>query len=825
MRDSSLPDTGLPVESAVAAVRHALAEHGHAVLVAPPGSGKTTVVPLRLLDEPWVGGRKIVVLEPRRLATRAAARRMAHLLGEEVGATVGYVTRTDRNTRPDVPVEVVTEGVLTRRLQRDPGIADTSLVVFDEFHERNLQTDLGLALALDARVVLRPDLRILVMSATIDGHRIAGLIGGGEPAPVVAATAPSHPVEVRWAPLPRQVRIETHAAAVVRSVLATEDGDVLVFLPGMAEMRRVASALVEDGIGANVHLLHGSLPVAEQDAALAPSPPGRRRVVLATDIAETSLTVEGVRIVVDSGLARAPRFDARTGMTRLRTVAIAKASAEQRAGRAGRTEPGVAYRLWSKLEHGARVPHIVPEITQVDLGGFALELADRGVASPAHLRFLDPPPARTFGEAHTLLTTLGALGSGGEITALGRAMANLPLHPRLAHMVVTATDDDATLACIVAAIVDDRDILRGSADELPVDLAVRVAAVAGQRTRLRADPAAVERVRRTARDLAERSGVRWGEVEPAHSGRVAAGAYPDRIAIRRGSPGRFQLRTGTTAWCAAGDALAVAPFLVVCDLDGKRKDARIRMAAALSPDEVAARFAAEVEERRRLEWEGERLVERIERRLSGFALDRRDRRPGPSPEVTAAVMVRVRQRGIAVLPWDDAVEDLTRRVGYLNRRLGPPWPDWSPATLLATLETWLVPHAGSPTGLDDLAGLNLRRILLRSLDPRIADDLDRLAPARLTVPSGRAVAVDYSGDVPVLAVRVQEMFGSTVTPAIAGEPVRLHLLSPAGRPVQVTQDLAGFWKGSWAAVRRDLAGRYPKHAWPDDPAHAPPTGR
>ena len=826
MSGPHLNDTGLPVEAVVPAVRVALAEHRHAVLTAPPGSGKTTVVPLRLMGEPWLRDRKIVVLEPRRLATRAAARRMAQLLGEQVGLTVGYVTRTDRRTGPGVRVEVVTEGVLTRRLQSDPGLVDTGMVVFDEFHERNLQTDLGLALALDARGILRPDLRILVMSATIDAAKVAGVVGDDEaPAPVVMAEARAHPVEVRWAPPLRNARIEPHAAAVIRTVLSTEPGDLLVFLPGMGEMRRIERLLAEDGVDADVHLLHGSLPLEEQDAAIAPSDPGTRKVVLSTDIAETSITVEGVRIVIDSGLARAPRFDARTGMTRLRVVSISKASADQRAGRAGRTEPGIAYRLWSKLEQGGRVAHIVPEITQVDLAGLALELAAWGAASPAHLRFLDPPPARAFEEGRKLLAALGALDGGGRLTEVGRAMANLPLHPRLAHMVATAAAADATLACIVAAVVDDRDILRGRPDEVPVDLAARVAIVAGERTHPRADRGAIDRVRRNARDLADRARVEWGSVEPSHSGRVAASAYPDRLAIRRGSPGRFQLRTGTTAWCAAQDPLAVEQFLVVCDIDGKRKDARIRLAAALTPDEVADRFASEVDERRRLEWEGDRLVERIERRLGGFALDRRERRPDPGPDTTAAIVDRVRHRGLAALPWTPAVSQLSERVTYLHRHLGDPWPDWSPEALEASLDVWLAPHAAAATGLDDLARLDLRRILMRWLDPRLAADLDVLAPARITVPSGRAITVDYTGDVPTMAVRVQEMFGSTVTPSVAGEPVRLELLSPAGRPVQITQDLAGFWEGSWAEVRKEMAGRYPKHDWPDDPAAANPTSR
>lgn len=816
--------TDLPVEAVIGELATALAARGSAVLVAPPGSGKTTVVPLRLLGEPWLEGRRIVVLEPRRLATRAAARRMASLLDEQVGETVGFVTRDERRTGPKTRIEVVTEGVLTRRLQRDAEQAGTGLVVFDELHERNLQTDLGLALALDARRALRPDLRLLAMSATLDASRVAAVLGQPlAPAPVISCEVRPHPVEIYWAPPPRQGRLEPHAAGVIRRALAADPGDVLVFLPGMAEILRVAELLGDPG--ADVRPLHGSLPPADQDAALLPSPAGRRKVVLATDIAETSLTVEGVRVVVDSGLARAPRFDARTGMTRLRTVAVSKASADQRAGRASRLGPGAAYRLWSKLEHAARRPHIDPEIAVVDLAGLVLELAAWGVVDPSTLSFLDPPPARAFEEARRLLELLGAVDASGRSTDLGRAMADLPLHPRLAHMVAAADPEDRPLACVLAALVDERDVLRRPAEpgarptDVPTDVATRVRLVAPADRRSMSGSAA--RVSRSAADIARRAGVPVGPVQADHAGRVLALAFPDRLAVRRGSPGRFQLRTGTTAWVPPEDPLAGERFLVACDLDGRRSDARIRLAAPLDPDEVAARFSHEVEERVELAWVGDRLVERRQRRLGGLALDTAERRPSPGPATTAAILARLRDGRLADLPWTEGSRHLRQRVAFLRARQGEPWPDWSDEVLAATLEDWLVPAIGDATGLDDVAGLDPGTILRRRLGA-LARELDALAPTHLTLTSGRRLEVDYGGEVPAVAVRVQELYGTRETPTVAGEPVLLHLLSPAGRPVQITRDLAGFWAGSWKAVRKEMAGRYPRHRWPEDPAAAVP---
>jgi ATP-dependent helicase HrpB len=810
-----MSSTHLPVEAVVPEVADALTTRGAAVLVAPPGSGKTTVVPLRLLDR--VEG-SILLLEPRRLATRAAARRMASLLSEPVGATVGYVTRHEREVGPGTRIQVVTEGILTRRLQSDPTLDGVGLVIFDEVHERNLQTDLGLALALDARAGLRPDLALLVMSATIDASAVANALGG---APVVTAEALTHPIDMRWRPPPPRSRhTDEHTARVIREALDSEEGDLLVFLPGMAEIRRVQDRL--QGVLAEVLVLHGSLPTEEQDRAIAPSRPPFRKVVLSTDIAESSLTVEGVRIVIDAGQTRSPRFDPRTGMTRLRTVPISKASADQRTGRAGRTAPGVAYRLWSKMEQAARPAHIEPEITAVDLAGLALELAAWGVADPAKLTWLDEPPAPAWQEARSLLELLGAL-DGDALTPTGREMAALPLHPRLARMVVDA-GEQRELAVLLAAVLDERDPMRGRPDQVPVDLALRV--------RLLADPGyrhpaaagtSIPQIREVARDLARRAGFALsGSVDLDETGPVLALAYPDRLAMRRGGPGQFQLRTGNRAVVPAGDTLAGETFLVAADLDGRRSNARIRLAAGIDPADVGRLFGHEVDERRRLTWTNGRLVDRTERRLGGVVLDSVDRSPSQGDATTAALVRRVSDEGLTSLTWTKASSGLRDRVAHLRRRMGEEWPDWSDAALRSTVHEWLAPYLAAATGWDDVVSLDLSGVLRAMLGHRHVARLEELAPTHVTVPSGRRVALDYSGAEPTLAVRVQEMFGSDRTPTVGGEPVVLELLSPAERPVQVTSDLAGFWSGTWHDVRKEMAGRYPKHSWPEDPLAALP---
>ncbi len=800
---------GLPVEVAIPDLERALADHGQAILTAPPGSGKTTVAPLRLLDT----YSRIVMLEPRRVATRAAARWMANTLGEEVGQTVGYVTRDDRRTGPATRLEVVTEGILTRRLQSDPLLTGVDLVIFDEFHERNLQSDLGLALTLDVRRSVRPDLAILVMSATLDAQRLSThLAGSGNPAPVVEAEGLLHPVEVRWRPPSRGARIEEHVAITVRHAFAVDRGDILVFLPGIGEIERARRALGD--LPATVHRLHGSLSVDEQDAAL--SPGTHRKVILSTDIAESSLTVEGVSVVIDDGRSRVPRYDPRTGMTRLTTVTIPRSSADQRAGRAGRLGPGIAYRLWSKIEHAARKAHAEPELTQVDLGGFVLDLLAWG-ATAGSLPFLDPPPPRSVDEAMTLLASLGAIDDGGVLTDLGRTMSNLPVHPRLGAMLAGA-GDHLELAAILAAILEDRDPFRGPPHELPIDLALRASVVAGIGRHPAADDRGLDRIRRDAADLVRRTGMHGsGPIDPGESGRLLAMAYPDRLAIRRGTPGRFQLRTGPTAFCDAGDVLATEAFLIAADLDGKRRDSRIRLAAAIDPADVADRFASEVSTETRLEWSGDRLVLTRERRLGGLVLDSSVDRPPPDERTVDALLDRIRTEGLDRLPWSDRAIDLRTRSTLLHRKLGEPWPDLSDAHLTETLDVWLGPHLVGATSLEDVRRLDFSR-LVAGLIGHLMPDLDLLAPAAIELPTGRRRRLDYSGDVPVLSVRVQELFGLTTTPVVAGEPIVIEMLSPAGRPVQVTRDLEGFWTGTWHDVRKDMAGRYPKHAWPADPS-------
>jgi ATP-dependent helicase HrpB len=813
----ALPD--LPVVETFDALRRGLDERHRAIVVAPPGAGKTTLVPLALLDEPWVAGQRIVMLEPRRLAARAAARRMADLLGERVGDTVGYQTRDERRIGASTRVEVLTEGILTRRLQGDAELPGVAMVIFDEVHERNLPTDLGLALALDVAHTIRPDLRLLAMSATPDIEALSRVLG--EPA-VVESTGRAFPVDIRWRPIDRRTRIDEAVTAAVRAAIREESGDVLVFLPGIGEIRRVQSSLTGTlGDAVDVVPLAGALPLAEQDVALAASPPGRRRVVLSTDIAETSLTVAGVRVVVDSGLARAPRFDVRTGMTRLTTITTSRASADQRAGRAGRVEPGVCYRLWSKVEHGTRPAHRPPEILEADLSGLALELSAWGTPVD-ELAFATPPPAKSMRAGRELLFDLGAFDDTGRLTETGRSMLAMPVHPRLAAMLVA---ERSALGCAIAALLDERDVLRGRPDELPSDLSVRLGVLAGRARHDRADHRAVERVRERARDLARRLGVEFDEcqIDADRAGAALLHAYPDRLAARR-RPGQFQLRSGSGAWIPDDDPLAHELFVVAADLDGRRDRARIRLAAGLDADEIARELADQVDESSRLEWDRERddLVERVERRLGAMRLGEAVRPPRPGEATTRALLERVRSTGLAVLGWSSSSISLRERVSFLHGAVGDPWPDWSVEALARTLERWLEPYLAGASRRADLERLDLTTVLRSQLPWPQGADLDALAPPSLTLPTGRSVPIDYSADQPSARVRVQDLFGATEHPTAGGRPIVLHLLSPADRPIQVTADLPGFWSGSWADVRKDLAGRYPKHQWPLDPANAAP---
>jgi ATP-dependent helicase HrpB len=787
------------------------------VLVAPPGAGKTTLVPLALMTEPWLGEKRVLMLEPRRLATRAAARRMASLLGESVGERVGYQTRDERHIGSATRVEVVTEGILTRRLQNDPELPGVGLVMFDEVHERNLPTDVGLAFALDSIRTIRPDLRLIAMSATPDTDALVQVLD--DPV-VIESKGRMFPVDLQWMPRERRRKIEDATAEAVRRALTDSSGDVLVFLPGIGEIMRTKSILEADlASNIDVYPLAGALTLAEQDQALAPSPAGRRRVVLATDIAETSLTVDGVRIVVDSGLARAPRFDVRTGMSRLTTVSTSRASADQRAGRAGRVEPGVCYRLWSKIEHGTRSAHRPAEIDEVDLSGLRLELAAWGTDD---LTFISTPPPKAMRAATELLTRLGALDDAGNMTQVGTAMLGLPVHPRLARMLVA---EPTSLGCALAVLIDERDVLRGRPDELPSDLSLRLRLLAGRDSHDQADRRAVRRLRDRAEDLARRMRIRFDPdlIDADRAGAVLLAAYPDRLAARR-RPGQFQLRTGSGAWLPDTDPLAHESFVVAVDLDGKRDRSRIRLAAGLDADEVAMSLGDEVDERVKLEWDTERdeLVEHVERRLGAMKLGSTARRPAPSDETIAALMERVRATGLAVLGWNATAIALRERVEYLHGSLGEPWPNWSIKELGVTLESWLVPFLPGAVGRRDLEQVDLAMVLRSQLPWPVGADLDRLAPSSIELPSGRSLRIEYGNEQPVARVRVQDMFGLTTHPMAGPRPITLHLLSPADRPIQITADLPGFWAGSWADVRKDLAGRYPKHQWPIDPGTADP---
>ena len=597
---------------------------------------------------------------------------------------------------------------------------------------------------------------------------------------------------------------------------------MLVFLPGIGEITRTKAAL-ERAVGPDVDVypLAGALSIAEQDRALAPSPPGRRRVVLSTDIAETSLTVDGVRVVVDSGLARAPRFDTRTGMSRLTTITTSRASADQRAGRAGRVEPGACYRLWSKIEHGSRPAHRAAEIEEVDLSGLALELAAWGTPSE-ELAFISAPPRKAMRAATELLVALGALDADGHLTAVGRKMLGLPVHPRLARMLVA---EPTPLGCALAVLIDERDLMRGRPDDLPADLSLRLLVLTGRTVHDQADRGAVRRLRDRAADLARRMRIRFDPdlIDADRAGAALLHAFPDRLAARR-RPGQFQLRTGSGAWLPDTDPLAHESFIVAADLDGKRDRSRIRLAAALDADDVAMTFADEIDERVVLEWDDGRddLVERVERRLGSMQLGATSRRATAGPETTHALMRRVQQTGLAVLGWSKASIDLRQRVDHLHRTVGEPWPDWSVEHLAASLDEWLAPYLPGAVGRRDLEHVDLVTVLRSQLPWPVGAELDRLAPAHLDLPTGRSVRVDYSGDEPAAHVRVQDLFGTTVHPTAGGRPIVLHLLSPADRPIQITSDLPGFWSGSWTDVRKDLAGRYPKHQWPDDPASAAP---
>ncbi len=811
----ALPD--LPVTETLPTLQAFLTESSNAVLVAPPGAGKTTLVPLALLDAPWCVGARVVMLEPRRLATRAAAARMASLLGEEPGQTVGFRTRLDAAVSAATRIEVVTEGLLLRRLQSDPGLDGVMAVILDEVHERSLESDLALAFCLDLQRMLRPELRLIAMSATAEGARLAALMA----ARVIESTGRMFPVDVRHAkrdvPSPRE--LPDAMARAVRGALAEHDGDILAFLPGMAEIRRTQAAL--QGSGALVLPLHGDLPPAEQDRALRPLAAGgldARRVVLSTSIAETSLTVPGVRIVVDGGWRRTPRLDAASGLSRLATVRVSRAAADQRAGRAGREAPGVAIRLWTAALHRGLPPHDRPEILEADLASLALACAAWGTP-PADLQFLDAPPAGALAAAAVLLAELGALDEAGRITEAGRRMAALGAHPRLAAMMLAAeTQHEAALAADIAALLEERDPLRAG-PEPPADIALRLAAIADGDPA--ADRGALGRIRRVAAQYRRRLGLPSGAVAAGDPGRLLVAGFPDRIAQLRGEAGSFRLSGGGGARLGRTDRLANTPLLAVATLEIKGS-ARIRLAAPLESDALPQAIAARVRETVESGFEpvSGTVLARRRRRLGALVLSDRVE-PADPAETASALAAAVGAAALRPLPWTDTARQLQARVERMRRIEPTIWPDLSDATLAATVQEWLAPHLPGLHRLADMASLDLSKILRGLLSWDLAARLDAELPGHLRLPGGSA-PIDYTQPVPVAAAKAQAFFGLRDTPRLAGGriPLQLALLSPAGRPVAITADLAGFWRGGWADVRRDMRGRYPKHRWPDDGAVA-----
>lgn len=826
--------TGLPVVDILTDLASVLANAPSAILEAAPGAGKTTLVPLYLLQEGLLGSQKIIMLEPRRLAARAAARRMADLLGEEVGQTVGYRVRLDSKISRQTRIEVVTEGILTRRLQSDPELEGVGLIIFDEFHERSLQTDLGLALARQVQEILRDDLKILLMSATIEGDRLSEALGG---ASLIRSEGRQFPVETRFLDRPSSKRIEHTVVAVTVQAMQEDEGDILVFLPGAGEIKRTEKLLFgSDKLKETLILpLFGNLPAREQDRAILPDPGGKRKIVLSTDISETSLTIEGVKIVIDAGLARNPVFDPNSGMTTLVTRRVSRASADQRRGRAGRLGPGICYRLWTVAEDRGLIDYAPPEIMTADLSSLVLELANWGVRDATAMSWMDAPPLGPWAQGQDLLQALAALDEDGKITEMGKEIVKLPLHPRLAAMLLRAGEVGAqALAADIAALLSERDILRRDPEFSNSDIRARFEIL----EEVRKGPAkrgtfgSVQQVLRVSRDLSRRLSIKDAGTNISFAGQLLAFAYPDRIGeLREGSEVQYRLSGGRGARLTENDRLKGEPYLVVADLDGKGRDARIDLAAPITSVDIEANFADQITFCRRVYWDEkkERVIAVEERKLRALVLEsRRINNPAPG-EIAVALMEAIRGRELRALPWDTESLSFIDRVNFA-RHHDPDgdWPDLSIAELEKTLEDWLLPYLAGLMSLADIQRLNLADILKNSLSWNQGTYLSSFAPATIRVPSGSHIRLDYSKpETPVLAVRLQEVFGLSDVPKLAEGrvAVSVHLLSPARRPVQITQDLASFWRNTYAEVKKDLKGRYPKHYWPDDPMQAEATHR
>jgi ATP-dependent helicase HrpB len=806
----------LPVREVLPALADALTAGASVVLSAPPGAGKTTLVPLFLLSQPFTKGGKIILLEPRRLAARAAAGRMAELLGEKVGETVGYRMRLDNRVSGKTRIEVVTEGVFARMILDDPELNGVAAVLFDEFHERSLDADFGLALALDVQAALRDDLKIVVMSATLDVERVSGLLGG---APVIESQGRSYPIDIRYQDRGGE-SVEDAMVRAISDAHRAEEGSVLAFLPGQAEITRVAARL-QDRFGGQTAIvpLYGNLTQKEQDAAIRPAPSGTRKIVLATSIAETSITIDGVRIVIDSGLQRLPVFEAATGITRLETVRVSRASADQRAGRAGRTEPGIAIRLWHSGQTAALAAFTPPQILASDLSGLLLDCAHWGVSNPASLSFIDPPPETTVAEARKLLTELGALEETGALTAKGRKIRDLALPPRLSAMAVDAAEEgQAEAACQLAVMLTEQGLGGNS-----IDLEDRLRRFRQER----GDRAEASRnlARRMAAAL---KGVPRSNA-PIQPGALLMHAFPDRIALQRGGRGRFVMANGRGAEIPETERLAAASMLVIADLTGRAGGQRVLAAAELTRADVEDHMPEAItrEDQSFFDKQSRQVRARRVTRLGAIIFEETPLARPTGEAAARALADGVRQLGFAMLPFSKEAMQMRHRIGFLNRSIGEPWPDVSDEALLQRLDAWFVPFQHGVTAIADIKASNLSDGLLSLVPHDRQRELGRLAPTHFEAPTGQRHPIHYDGDEPLLSIRVQELFGLKTHPAIGDGrlPLLLELISPGHRPIQTTRDLPGFWAGSWRDVRADMRGRYPKHPWPEDPANAAPTTR
>ncbi len=817
-----------PIDTILPNLRVALASHTNVVLSAQPGAGKTTRVPPSLLNEPWLSGKKILMLEPRRLATQRSAVYMASQINENVGETIGYTMRGDRKVGRNTKIEVVTEGILTRMLQDTPDLPNVGIIIFDEFHERSIHADLGLAFALDVQKHLRPDLRILVMSATLDGVAISALLGGS---PVIESEGKIFPVLTHYLNQKSELFIEQQVTSIIVRALKDSEGDILVFLPGQREIRRTETILLEkykldDVI---VHTLFGEASPKHQQAALSQAPDGKRKVILSTSIAETSLTIDGVRIVVDSGLSRIPMFDPKRGMSGLVTVPVSKASADQRRGRAGRQAPGVCYRIWTEEQHENLPNYLPPEILSADLAPVALELSRWGSPDGKSLSFLDPPPEHHLQQAVTLLEELGAMDSKGNLNKHGNAMADLPVHPRLAHMLIKGKEFQlGAMACDVAALLEERDLLRGTNDA-DIDLFSRWHALRKHDSR---DRFAKERVEAQALRLRQMLNVTDRNMKEEKLGLLLALAYPERVAKRREASGeRYQMAGGTGAVLPKSSMLSREEYLAIGDVDGAGSEVKVFLAAPITEDDIRMAFNERIIDSEEVYWDerAKMVVAQKITRLEALELSKTHLKAS-GELVVKALIQGIRQEGLHVLPWSKDATSMIERCTWLSKQnfLPDDYPKTDADTLLATLEEWLMPYCSGITRLSQLDRLDMSSIVRGMFSYKQLQELDALAPTHLVVPTGSNIPLDYSvGEQPVLAVRLQEMFGETQTPTVAGGRVKvlLHLLSPAHRPLAVTQDLPSFWNNAYPDVRKDMRGRYPKHYWPENPLEAEPTRR